>query len=84
MGKDAKKYLRLSSKKAEQPKIAYLKVAFRDTRGNINYASVARQPLYDSNDMMGAINVLLMYMRQYGEVDILGYEIEQVTEIEEL
>lgn len=67
--------------KPTKPKKVYIKVALREQSGNVRFISQERQIVENAKDVRTIWNNLFTLIQAiYNNADIIGYEIEEVTE----
>lgn len=61
-------------------KKAYLKAMYIDSTGAIRWTSVTREELKTKQDIEDKVRLLMLNLKSYGDVKLLGFESEEVLE----
>lgn len=61
-------------------KKAYLKAMYIDSTGAIRWTSVTREELKTKQDVEDKVRLLMLNLKSYGDVKLLGFESEEVLE----
>jgi hypothetical protein len=76
--RESARYLKLTKKKRSKAKGVYMKIAYQDEEGRFAFASISRQDMDKRQDITSAIDGIRVSLRNYGQINVVGYEVEEV------